>query len=157
VRFQHYPEILNIDFNIYKILMEMLGAYNHSFLPPRGLRSLLANSEREWESPQLDFSPMINRTVVLAARIMGRIKPFKQESPFRLRYRVSRLTSSQIEIIGEAMPGVAIWGKYFITRVSRQVVIRRQDGLLLKDTMSLRIENAKGNGLKARTTLKLIQ
>jgi len=154
-RFQHYPEILNIDFNIYRILLEMLKSYNHSFLPGNSLEQLLELPQQEWESPELDYSATINRTVVLAARIMRKIKPFSQKALFRLHYRVSNLTSSRIEITGLAVPDVPIWGKYVITRVARKVVFSIKDRVLLEDTITLHIENPRGNGLQARTTLKL--
>lgn len=155
VRFQYYPEILNIDFNIYKILMEMLKSYNHSFLPGDNLAQLLEEPQQEWESPELDYSENINRTVVFAARIMKKIKPFSQKALFRIHYRVSDLTSSRIEITGLAVPDVPIWGKYTISRVSRKVVFAIKDRVLLEDTFLLHIKNPRGNGLHARTTLKL--
>jgi hypothetical protein len=155
VRFQYYPEILNIDFNIYKILAEMLKSYNHSFLPGNDLGQLINQPQQEWDSPELDFSPNINRTVVLAARIMRKIKPFKQKSLFRIHYRVSNLTSTRIEISGLAEPNVHIWGKYIITCVARKVIFRIKDRVLLEDTIILHIKNSRGNGLQASTTLKL--
>jgi hypothetical protein len=155
VRFQYYPEVLNIDFNIYKILLEMIQSYNHSFLPGENLESLLKRPQQEWDSPEMNYSGNINRTVVLAARIMKRIQPFRQRELFRIHYRVSELTPSRIEITGLAVPDVYIWGKYLITRVFRKVVIRITDRVLLEDTHVLHIQNSRGNGLQARMTLKL--
>ena len=155
VRFQYYPEVLNIDFNIYKILLEMIKSYNHSFLPGKNLESVVKRPQQKWDSPEMNYSSNINRTVVLAARIMKRIKPFQQRELFRIHYRVSELTPSRIEITGLAVPDVPIWGKYLITRISRKVVIRISDRVLLEDTHVLHVQNSRGNGLQARMTLKM--
>lgn len=155
VRFQYHPEILNIDFNIYEILLEMLKVYNHSFLPGNKIETLIEQPQQEWKSPPLNYSSYINRVVVLAARIMKKLKPFKQTAPFRIHYRVSNLTPSMIEVTGMSKPGVPIWGTYLIKEVIRKVRIRLKDRILLEDTFTLTIENPRGNGLQARTSLQL--
>ncbi|MCK4943336.1 MAG: hypothetical protein KAS65_07160, partial [Candidatus Aminicenantes bacterium] len=101
------------------------------------------------------YSSYINRVVVLAARIMKRLKPFKQTAPFRIHYRVSDLTPSIIEVTGMSKPGVPIWGRYLIKEITRKIRIRLKDRILLEDTFTLTIENPLGNGLQARTSLQL--
>lgn len=155
VRFQHHPEILNIDFNIYKILLEMLKVYNHSFLPGKKIETLIKRPRQEWKSSLLNYSSNINRVVVLAARIMKKLKPLKQTAPFRIHYRVSNLTPSIIEVTGISKPGVPIWGRHLIKEVTRKIRIRLKDRILLEDTFTLTIENPQGNGLQARTSLQL--
>ena len=81
---------------------------------------MIEQPQQEWKSSPLNYSSYINRVVVLAARIMKRLKPFKQTTPFRIHYRVSDLTSSMIEVTGMAKPGVPIWEIYLIKEVTPQ-------------------------------------
>lgn len=153
VRYKYHPEILNIDFNIYKILCEMSKAYNHSFLPKSGLKQLLIDPNHQWKSPPLDFSGNINAVVRTAARIMRRIKRFNQERSFILTYRMTSLTEDFIEIKGSDRPDVKIWGKYGITRFTRNVKLRRKDGIVVHDSLFIEIENPDKRGLEACVTL----
>ncbi len=155
VRYKYYPEILNIDFNIYKILMEMAKAYNHSFLPGESVDELIKNPDIQWQSPALDYSDNINIIVRLAARIMKKLKQFRQERSLKLHYRITTLNEDIIEIQGYTNPGVLIWGKYGINQFARKVKLRRCDGVLVEDTINYKIENSKSRGLEATISLTL--
>lgn len=156
VRFQHFPEVLNIDFNIYRILREMTRAYNHPFVPENNLEIIKKNPAMTWQSPPLDFSASINRIVRLAARVMNRLRRFQQEKHFRLTYRLVAMNDKRLIISGTASPDVAIWGDYAISEFSRTVILNPRNDDLIEDSFRLKIEDPAGKGLEAKISLKKI-
>lgn len=164
VRFEHHPEVLNIDFNIYKILLEMLKANDHPVIDTRDLSALSSNPRQKWLSPPLDFSDNLNRIGPLAARFVGQVAHFKQERPFRVEYRLTETDSSTITIVGEARPDVEIWGKFVISRFFRRLKLRVKDEVLLEDVLRVDVQKAKSegeykahNGMIVEATLKLVE
>jgi hypothetical protein len=156
VRFQYYPEILNIDFNIYHILLEMTKAYNHPFVPDSNIEGIKRNPAMVWKSPPLDFSASINRIVRLAARVMKRLKRFEQARSFRLLYRVVSMSDSKLVISGKASPNVPIWGDYVISKISRTVILKSKGSDLIEDSLTMKIEDPDGKGLEAKVSLRQI-
>ena len=156
VRFQYYPEILNIDFNIYHILIEMTKAYNHPFAPDGNIERIKRNPAMVWKSPPLDFSASINRIVRMAARVMKRLKRFEQERSFRLLYRVESLSDSKLVINGKASPNVPIWGDYVISKISRTIKLKSKGNDLIEDSITIKIEDPDGKGLEAKISLRQI-
>ena len=156
VLYEYHPEILNIDFNIYKILLEMSRAFNHSFLPEEGLSELINHPEREWRSPPLDYTGNINKIVRTAARIMKKLKRFKQERRFTLTYRLVDINKDQMTIRGSARPEVKVWGDYVIRQFTREVIFRRTDYKVVRDSLAMNIENPESRGLEASVTLRLL-
>ena len=157
LRFQYYPEILNIDFNIYKILLEMLKLYNHPFTTVKGVEQLVKNPSPTWQSPALDYSPNLNRTVRLAARVMKRLRGFRQEHDFKLDYKIRNIDPYFIQIQGSKQPDLKMWGKFSLKSFLRRIKVRREDNVLIEDTIIIQIRNPKGNGLNAHLSLKLIE
>lgn len=163
VRFQYFPEVLNIDFNIFKILVEMIKANSHPVLVDTDIAALRSNPSQRWYSPPLDFSDNLNRIGPLAARFVGQVAHFKQEEPFQLEYRLEEATDRDIIIYGLARPEVSIWGKFVISSFSRRLKLRTEDNVLLEDVLRMDIRKIirKGeyrphNGLVVEATLKLI-
>lgn len=157
VRFKYYPEKLNICFNIYKILVEMLKIYNHSFLPDKNTDPSLLTPFEVWHGPPLDFSPHINKIGRLAARIIKQYVSFKQEKKFRLKYKVSYITDQYIEICGEAHPDIKIWHDFKIKDFIRLIRVRLIDRVTVEDSIHVELRNTRGRGLYAKSTLKLIE
>jgi len=151
-RFQYAPEHLNICFNIYKILTELLGCYNHSYLPSKGR---MPQTQTSWPSPDLDFSKILNRVGGLAAKIVKKHVRFEQKQPFQVQYRVFENGNKTTIILGEANPGVKIWEQFRITAYKRLIEIRKSDFLTLRDSIHIKIANKKERGLVVRMILKL--
>ena len=78
LQFRYYPEVLNIDFFIYQIMMEILKGYNHPCVRAEDLQTNNINKSDSWYSPPLDYSPHMNRIAPLAARVMKRLGAFLQ-------------------------------------------------------------------------------
>jgi hypothetical protein len=164
VRFEYHPEVLNIDFNIYKILVEMLKTNDHPVINTRDLSALRSNPRQKWSSPPLDFSGSLNRIGPLAARFVGQVAHFKQERPFRVEYRLTEANSSAITIVGETRPDIEIWGKFIISRFFRRLKLRLKDEVLLEDVLRVDIQKMKSegefvphNGMIVEAALKLIE
>lgn len=164
VRFEYHPEVLNIDFNIYKILVEMLKTNDHPVIYTRDLSALRSNPRQKWSSPPLDFSGSLNRIGPLAARFVGQVAHFKQERPFRVEYRLTEANSSAITIVGETRPDIEIWGKFIISRFFRRLKLRLKDEVLLEDVLRVDIQKMKSegefvphNGMIVEAALKLIE
>ncbi len=74
---------LRINFNIYRILGEVIKSIKNSFLPVnKSTSDLLRVKKMKWTSGKIDFSDMLARSALYAAKIFQRIKPLKQERPF---------------------------------------------------------------------------
>ncbi|HDP95612.1 MAG TPA: hypothetical protein ENN40_09665 [Candidatus Aminicenantes bacterium] len=145
VRFRYHPEELRIDFNLYRIMVEMIGLFNHSFHPPDQAfvfqyGAVLAGF---WVSPALDFSQPINAIAALASRFVKGLKDFNQEKPFHLLYRLEPSIPGTIQICGTAHPDVPIWGRFRIQLFIRRVTMDAHSGRLLRDELQTRI--TKGN------------
>jgi len=152
VHFQYAPEHLNICFNIYKIMTELLKNYNHPYLPPQGAP---VKEETTWQSRGLDFSETLNRVGGLAAKIVKKHVSFKQEYPFHVHYRVLEDNAHNITIQGDAAPQVKIWEQFRITGYTRRVKTRKQDGIIIEDKIHIKIRNRKGQGLDVQMFLNL--
>lgn len=155
--FQYHPEVLNIDFNIYKILMEMLKVYDHQYMPRIRIDKLIKNPQKKWKSPALNYSSNLNRTVRLAARIMKKLRGFRQERDFQLDYEIVGINPDTIEIQGSKEPDLKMWGKFRLRGFLRKISIRPKNNLLIEDSITIVIKNPKGNGLDAHLSLKLIE
>jgi len=156
LRFQYYPEVLNIDFNIYKILLEMLKVYNHKFSPNIKINRLNENPQNKWQSSPLNYSNNLNRIVRMAARIMKKLPRFRQKHDFELEYKINKINQKTIIIQGSKKQDLKIWGKFAIKNYSRKIQIRLKDNVLIEDSITIKIRNPKGNGLNAELSLKLI-
>lgn len=145
-----------IDFNVYRIMIELLKAFNHSCLP-KNVSDFNINHRYEWKSQWLDFSENINQVAWLVATFIKRFITFKQKHPFRLSYHLNSMDDAFIEICGEAHPEVKVWGGYKLKNFYRKVRIRKSDRVLVEDSIYLVIRNQKGMGGGAQIILKLNQ
>ena len=143
-----------IDFNVYRIMIEFLKTFNHSYLP-KNVSNFNINHRYEWKSQWLDFSENINKAAWSVATFIKRFITFKQKHPFRLSYRLNGLDDALIEICGEAHPEVKVWGGYKLKDFYRKVRIRKSDHVLIEDSVYLVIRNQKGRGGDAQIILKL--
>lgn len=148
VRFRYAPEELRIDFNLYRIMVEMIGLFNHSIQPPRNTFDFQSGSIifGFWSSPPLDFSQSINAIAALASRFVKGLKDFRQEKPFHLLYRLEPSLPGTIQVCGTAEPRVAIWGRFRIQRFTRRVTMDAHSGRLLRDELQTLIsKGSRGN------------
>lgn len=143
VRYRYDPEKLGIDFNLYRIMREMLLLYNHEIHPPREAFSLFSGWPMPgcWVSPPLDFSAQIGTIVGLASRFAGSLKGFGQQKPFQLLYRLEKTLPGRIQVNGSAHPHVPIWGNFRIVNFNRVLTVETHSGRILRD--ELRVEIAK--------------
>ncbi|MBN1197573.1 MAG: hypothetical protein JXA62_09220 [Candidatus Aminicenantes bacterium] len=148
VRFRHAPEELRIDFNLYRIMVEMIGLFNHAIRPPRHAFDIQSGSiiSGLWSSPPLDFSQSINAIAALASRFVKGLKAFRQEKPFHLLYHLEPSLPGTIQICGTAEPRIAIWGRFRIQRFTRRVIMDAHSGRLLRDELQTLIsKGSRGN------------
>jgi hypothetical protein len=146
---------VDIFFNPFKIMMEFLKAYNHSFLPVPAGEKLYAG--RAWQSQPLDFSGNLNGVAWQVAKIIRRYVTFRQKQPFRLGYRIKRADDSGIEIIGESHPDIKVWRRFSIKDFYRNIKLNPLDHTLVEDSIHLEVRDKNGMGGFARATLKLIE
>lgn len=152
-----YEKKYNLYFKIYPMLVEILKVYNHSFLPGDCKKVSQLRLNREWHSPPLDFTRIMNRLGKRAAWIVDRYITFKQRAPFRLTYRVVSAAPGKLTVEGEARPRVKIWGGFKIGRVTRTIESTMPGGLVLTDKFHVEIRNKKGKGGFARCALTLVR
>jgi hypothetical protein len=156
VQFRYHPEILNIDFFIYPIMMELLKGYNHPCVPAEYQTGGNVPLDAQWESPPLDYSPHMNRIAPLAARVMKRLKKFNQKEPFQVGYRVTASDGEIINIHGESQPNIRIWGSFRIVAFVREVVLSKKRAIPLQDAIALRIHRPNGDGMTLTASLVLL-
>jgi len=160
VRFRHHPEELRIQFNLYRIMCEMIGLYNHEFRPQlQGLLPLggcLCLPGYRVSQP-LDFSFSINAIAGLASRFVGSLRDFNQEVPFRLFYHLAPAAADRICIQAVTKPDVRIWGRFKIKHFSRRVFLDKGSGRLLQDELYARIDKGRGGGMTVTARLELLQ
>lgn len=149
---------LRINFNIYRILGEIIKAYNHSFLPKNSsISSLSKKPVMRWESEDIDFSETLARSASYAASIFRRISPIKQNQTFRINYSSSISDKSFLVIYGIAEPDVSIWGSFKIRKFVREVRIRLKDLVLISDSMLIKVSNNTGKGGQFKTDFILVK
>ena len=145
-----------ISFNIYRILNEIINAYNHSFLPENSSISIVMKGpEMKWTSGDIDFSEPLARSALYSAGIFRKLKPLKQERTFRADYSSSLSDNSYLIIKGSAEPDVSIWGSFRIRKFERIVKIRKKDHVLISDSMVISVMNNSGKGGRVRTDIIL--
>jgi hypothetical protein len=149
-------EQIKIDFNVYRIMVEFLRIFNHSYLP-EGTDRFYVGQKNKWKSQWLDISEYVNQAAWKVASFLKRFVKFKQKKPFRLNYYWHEIEKDLVEIYGEAHPNIRIWGRFNITAFCRKIRIRKSDSLLIEDAISLEIRNQKGMGGEARIILKLAE
>ena len=145
-------------FFVYRMMMEILKLYNHSYLPENDLRKhfnqLLAAGESSseqlkslsWKGPPLQLSKNLTRIGGLMAAIIERHVQMRQQGTFELLYGVKDLTSQIVVLEGSSFPNVKVYGGFKITSFRREVKINHQDGLILEDSLFVEIRNSKGRG-----------
>jgi|GEM_PF-2441970 len=143
-------------FRVYDILSDSLEFYNHSVLPPGVQDPAELTEGRTWWSEPLDFTPLLNNTLIKAARIMDLILPFRQERSFRVQYRVGNRTGPTLYLKGTAAPGVSIWREYRIRSFLREMSYDLENRCPVRDHCEVIIRNEDGTGGFARATLERI-
>ncbi len=147
----------NYNFKIYHILNEMLKAYNQPFFEGTREQLLALEPGRQWLSPKLDFSEIMNRIGGLATPLIGKYVKFRQSSPIQLTYRVTLRTADKLTIKGTASPGITIYSSFKVIQVTRAVELRLPDGVLLDDSYYIEIGKENGKSGTARCSLRLVQ
>lgn len=134
-------------FYVYRMMLEILKLYNHSFLPgdcrPDSLEQLPAAS---WKGDPLKLSDHLTRIGGLMAAIIHKHIRAQQQGTFELLYRVTEKNGRIIVIEGSASPDVKVYGGFRITGFRREVTVDRSDGLILEDAIFVEIRNRKGRG-----------
>ncbi len=156
VQFRYHPEVLNVDFFIYPIMIEILRGYDHAFVNTEDLQKKEFTPGNNWQSPPLDYSPHMNRIAPLAARVMEQLRPFRQQSPFHLQYQVESNASGVLEISGSAAPNIPIWGSFLISKFSRNIRTSLNLRIPLEDSLTIEISDSKRNKLMVTATLRRI-
>ena len=147
---------VKINFGIYRIMGEAIKAFNHSFLPEdTNISTLAVNPKRKWTSEEIDFSNILAQSALYSAGIFKKIRPLKQERPFRAKYSSSLSDNSYIIIKGSAKPDVSVFKSFKIIYFSREVKIRLKDHILISDSIIIDVYNKKGKGGRFTTNLIL--
>ncbi len=147
---------VKINFGIYRILGEVIKAYNHSFLPENTTISTLSESpEMKWTSKYIDLSNVLAQSALYSASIFKRIKPLKQEKPFRVNYESSFSENSYLIIKGSANPDVSVFKSFRIINFLREVKIRLKDHVTVSDSIIIDVYNKTGKGGRFTTNLNL--
>ncbi|MCK4889007.1 MAG: hypothetical protein KAS97_03690 [Candidatus Aminicenantes bacterium] len=147
---------VKINFGIYRIMGEAIKAFNHSFLPENTDISMLeVNPQRKWTSEDIDFSNILAQSALYSAGIFRKIKPLKQEKPFRVNYSSSLFDNSYLIIKGSAKPYVSVFKSFKIINFSREVKIRLKDHLLIYDSIIIDVYDKTGKGGRLKTNLIL--
>lgn len=154
VQYRYQPAQLGMFFFIYPMLTEMARFFDFPFLP-HGVTDPAA-LPTEWNSEWIDLSRRLNTIGAITEKIVKKAVEFEQKEPFQVKFRVSAADAEQIEITGEAYPNVAVWKELTVRKFTRQVRLRRADGVLLSDDLFLEMRNPKGQGGYGRILLKLI-
>ncbi len=141
--------------NIYKILGKLLLVFHHSFLPPGGLDKLEKTPHKIWFSEPLDFSGPLTRAARLMSEYAEKNADFRQDRRFRLKFHALFHPGNQLEICGEARPGVKVWKGMTVKYVSRKVRLRLTDDTLLEDTLFIDFWDDSGKGGEVRVSLNL--
>ncbi|MEN8154109.1 MAG: hypothetical protein ABFR75_08800 [Acidobacteriota bacterium] len=150
-------KIIKINFNIYKIMMEVVKAYNHSYLPrDLELSDLILIKKKTWFSKNVDFSTLLTRSARFAARIFTKIRPLNQDKPFSIKYSILKSDNNFLILRGEAFPGVKIWHSIKVRSYIRDIIIRKRDLVLTKDSFTVKVTDKKGRGGFINATLKLL-
>jgi len=152
VRFQYDPEVLNVDFNVYEILTALIKGFDHPLLPDgqRPRRGWIPKQKTAWLSPPLDLTDRLNEVARLAARVMEKLKPFKQEAPFRVSYRLNMGDDHRIVLVGKAVPRIPVWGEFKVMRYVRRAEFVLPEWDLCLDEIEVHSEEKPQKGLIAR-------
>lgn len=149
---------VKINFGIYRIMGEAIKAFNHSFLPENtNILSLAEDPKKKWTSEDIDFSKILAQSALYSAGIFKKIRPLKQEKPFRADYTSSISNESFLIIKGSAKPDVSVFNSFRIINFSREVKIRLNDHLLISDTIIIDVYNKTGKGGRIMANLMLIE
>jgi hypothetical protein len=143
-------------FKIYEILASSLEFYNHSYLPSGVSNHSGLSPGQSWKGREIDFTDLMNATLIKAARIMEMILPFRQSAPFRVTYTVVDKNTNHIFIRGTAEPRVTLWRDYLIRSFNREVHFDLVGNRLVSDCCQVDIYNGEGMGGFARAELQLI-
>jgi len=147
---------LRINFNIYRILGEVIRSYKHSYLPVnKNIPDLIAKGRMKWKSGKIDFSEMLARSALYSASIFKKIKRLKQEKPFYADYSSEISDSGDLIITGTSKPDMSVWGSFRIRKFSHSVRIRVSDNQLISDSLIIEVYNDSGKGGRFNATLKL--
>lgn len=138
---------LRIQFNIYRILGEIILSYNHQVFPENFKPEMISGEKKiVWESGDIDFSETLSRSTILAAGIFKKISPLKQEKPFRVEYSVYRENDSTLAVSGASKPDVSVWHGFRITEFQREARIRTSDMTIVSDMILIQVRNESGKG-----------
>ncbi len=147
---------LRINFNIYRILGEVIRSFKHSFLPAgKNISDLITAGKMKWTSGKIDFSEMLARSALYSAAIFKKIKRLKQEKPFYADFSSRLSKNGYLKIKGSAEPDVSVWGSFRIKKFIRNVIIRIKDQKLISDNILIEVYNDAGQGGTFRTTLQI--
>ncbi len=130
--------------------------YKNWIMPDQKPEELQAYMNKEWYGPLLDYSFTMNEISRLISTFTEKHVRFKQDFPFRLKYRVVFVNQWTIHIIGEIYSAIGIWSDWKLRRVVRSVKFNIKDFVLLEDVLSAEIRNKKGNGGTLYMCLKKI-
>ena len=156
VRYRHSPEVLRINFNVYRIMLEVARLYNHSFRPQSEAFFPALNFPCPggvWISSFLDFSDNFNAIAPLASRFVGSLKKFKQENSFPLTYRLVSAPQGRRGILGTARPETRIWGNFKIRFFNRRIELDSKSGETVRDEIDVFISKKRHGSLQVKATL----
>lgn len=147
---------LKINFNIYKILAEVLNIFNHSFLPQGfTINDLDKLKNRMWKSPNINFTDTLKKSSKNAAKIFNKIKGLGQKRSFIISYKVGLSDNKIFRIVGSSFPGISIWNDLKIKKFERSIDINRKDLTCISDKIKVTVSDNSGNGGYFISYLKL--
>lgn len=142
--------------NIYEIMGELLGTYNHSYLPGGGFRTILEENQQRWHSPYLDFSDILTRAAKLTSERAQEETHFKQMRKFRLNYQIIEHTNQYLDICGEGYPNTRVWKDMKLRELVRRIRVRLPDEQVIYDEIFLDFRNDDGKGGSVFLNLRMI-
>lgn len=155
-RVKNSSKVLNISFNVFKILAEVLNVFNHSFLPKHAdIGDLIKNKNKEWKSPKINFTSSLKHSSEKAAKIFTKIKGLVQKKPFRISYKISDYNEKFITIKGTAFPKIPIWHELLIKNFERVIKLEKNNSTLISDRIKVVVSDNYGRGGYFISYLKL--
>jgi hypothetical protein len=159
VRYVGWADSIPVYFHVFPVMIEMLAAYNHSWLPAgcdlHTIDWALLNGQ-SWPSLPLDFTDSMNRIGRLIAKVIEKYITFKQNQPLIIEYKAIVTDTNHVEIIGKNINDVYIWGDFKISQCLRKIRLNVKTRQCLLDSFQFEVRNQKNHGGTIHCSLERI-
>ncbi len=155
LHYRLHPQPTDIYFQIFALMKEMLGFYNHSVWPEDGSGPPAVLPDT-WLTPPIDLTGLLTDVGAQTERIVVSAVKFKQDSPFAMVYRQNGRNGSSLEISGENRSQPHVWRHILLKQYLRRLMVRRQDLAPERDEVQLVFQNGRDQGGKGYILLERI-